>query len=84
MWWTSRIRLDQHPASVHSGLCESLSIRIKTNFLNIIIYCMLYTSVLGVASKQLRLLRGRGGDSTTVVNSLSPQISELVEDAIAS
>ena len=35
------------------------------------------------ASKQLRLLDGRVGDSTTVVNSLSPQMSELVEDAIA-
>ena len=34
-------------------------------------------------SKQLRLLRGRIGDSTTSVNSLSPQMSELVEDAVA-
>ena len=34
--------------------------------------------------KQLRLLHGRVRDSTTVVNSLSPQMSELVEDAIAS
>ena len=42
------------------------------------------TWILGVASKQLRLLYGRVGDSTTVVNSLSPQMSELVEDAIAS
>ena len=32
----------------------------------------------------LRLLHGRVGDSTTVVNSLSLQMSELVEDAIAS
>ena len=40
--------------------------------------------ILGVASKQLRLLHGRVGDSTTVENSMSPQISELVEDAIAS
>ena len=40
--------------------------------------------ILGVASKQLRLLHGRVGDSTIVVNSLSPQMSELVEDAIAS
>ena len=39
---------------------------------------------LGVASKQLRLLHGRVGDSTIVVNSLSSQISVLVEDAIAS
>ena len=37
-----------------------------------------------MASKQLRLLDGRVGDSTTVVNSLSPQISELVEDAVTS
>ena len=37
---------------------------------------------LGVASKQLTLLHGRVGDSTIVVNSLSPQMSELVEDTI--
>ena len=43
-----------------------------------------YTWILGVSSKQLRLLRGRVGDSTIVVKSLSPQMSELVEDAIAS
>ena len=49
-----------------------------------ILYTYLDTWILGVASKQLRLLRGRVGDSTTVVNSLSPQMSELVEDAIAS
>ena len=42
------------------------------------------TWILGVASKQLRLLHGRVGDSTIVVNSLSPQMSELVDDAIAS
>ena len=40
--------------------------------------------LLGVASRQLRLLHGRVGDSTTAVSSLSPQMSELVEDAIAS
>ena len=40
--------------------------------------------ILGVVSKQLRLLHGRVGDSTTSVNSLSPQMSELVEDAVAS
>ena len=38
--------------------------------------------ILGVVSKQLRLLHGRVGDSTTSVNSLSPQITELVEDAV--
>ena len=42
------------------------------------------SQLLGVASKQLRLLHGRVGDSTIVVNSLSPQMRELVEDAIAS
>ena len=42
------------------------------------------TWILGVASKQLRLLHGRVEDSTIVVNSLSPQMSELVEDAISS
>ena len=40
--------------------------------------------ILGVALKQLRLLHGRVGDSTIVENSLSPQMSQLVEDAIAS
>ena len=43
-----------------------------------------YTWILGVASKQPKLLHGRVGNSTIVVNSLSPQMSELVEDAIAS
>ena len=41
--------------------------------------------VLGVVSKKIKLLHGRVGDSTcTSVNSLSPQMSELVEDAVAS
>ena len=48
------------------------------------IYTYLDIWILGVASKQLRLLHGRVGDSTIVVNSLSPQMSELVKDAIAS
>ena len=47
-------------------------------------YLYLLTWIPGVASKQLRLVHGRVGDSTTVVNSLSPQMSDLVEDAIAS
>ena len=42
------------------------------------------TWILGEVSKQLRLLHGRVGDSTTLVNSLRTQMSELVEDAIAS
>ena len=42
------------------------------------------TWVLGVALKQVRLLHGRVADSTTLVNSLNPQMSELVQDAIAS
>ena len=59
------------------------------NFIDKILYlyCIivyLLTWILGVASKQLRVLHGRVGDSTTVVNSLSPQMRELVEDAIAS
>ena len=41
-------------------------------------------TLLGVVSKQLRLLHGRVEDFTTSVNFLSPQMSELVEDAIAS
>ena len=44
----------------------------------------IHTWILWVALKQLRLLHGRVGDSTTVVNSLSPQMSELVKDDIAS
>ena len=44
----------------------------------------IHTWLLGVATKQLRLLHGRVGDSTIVVNFLSPEMSELVEDAIAS
>ena len=43
-----------------------------------------FTRMLEVVSKQLRLLRDRLVDSTTLVNSLSPQMSELVEDAVAS
>ena len=42
------------------------------------------TWILGVVLKQLRLLRGRVGDSITLVNSLSPQMSELVEDCVVS
>ena len=37
-----------------------------------------------MVSKHLRLLRGRDGDSTTLINSVGPQMSELVEDAVAS
>ena len=44
----------------------------------------LLTRILGVVSKQLRLLHGRVRDSTTSVNYLSPQMSEVVEDAVAS
>ena len=55
----------------------------KIKFYIVFIFFFLRYS-LGVASKQLRLLHGRVGDSTTVVNSLSFQMSELVEDAIAS
>ena len=53
---------------------------------NIMAICVniMDTWILGVASKQLRLLHGRVGESTTLVNSLSPQMSELVEDAVAS
>ena len=42
------------------------------------------TWILGVVSKQLRLLHGPVVDSTTSVNYLSSQMSELVEDAVAS
>ena len=42
------------------------------------------TWILGVVSNQLKLLHGRVGDSTTLVNSLTPEMSELVEDAAAS
>ena len=57
-------------------------------FLFSVLHCnnasSLLTWRLGVVSKQLRLLHGRVGDSVIVVNSLSTQMSELVEDAIAS
>ena len=59
------------------------SLALMINIHSIILYYLL-TWILGVASKQLRLLHGRIGDSTIVVNSLSLQMSELVEDAIAS
>ena len=44
----------------------------------------LLTLILGVVSKQIRLLHGRVGETTTLVNSLSTQMSELSEDAVAS
>ena len=44
----------------------------------------LLTWILRIASKPLRLLHGRVGDSTIVVNSSSAQMSDLVEDTIAS
>ena len=44
----------------------------------------LLTRLLAVVSKHLRLLHGRVGDPITLVNSLSPQMSELVEDVVAS
>ena len=47
-------------------------------------YTWILSWILGLVSKQLRLLRGLVGDSTTLVNSLSPQMSELVEDAVVS
>ena len=59
--------------------CTSVHKRIFTCALG-----YLDTCILGVASKQLRLLHGRVVDSTIVVNSLSPQMSELVEDAVDS
>ena len=46
--------------------------------------CSHSTWILGVVSKQLRLLHGRVEASTTPVNSLSTQMGKLVEDAIAS
>ena len=71
-------------------LLLSLLIAIHISSLNWLIsgvcymHVYLYTCILGVVSKQLRLLHGRVGESTTLVNSLSPQMSELVEDAVAS
>ena len=47
-------------------------------------YTYLDTWILGVVSQELRLLHGRVGNSTTLVNSLSLQMSELVEDAVDS
>ena len=42
----------------------------------------LFTWILGVVSKQLRLLHNRVGDSITLVNFLSHNIGLLVEDAV--
>ena len=55
-------------------------------FIVVIILLLTYllTYILGVVSKQLRLLHGRVGDSTASVNSLSPQMSALVENAVTS
>ena len=51
----------------------------------LVLHVYLLTWILGVSSKLLmRLLHGRVEDSTTVVNSLSPRMSELVEDAVVS
>ena len=59
--------------------CHPVSLPCKGR--NILIFV---TWKLGVASKQLRPLHGWVEDSTIVVNSLSHQMSELVEDATAS
>ena len=55
-----------------SVFCLSLLLSVN------LVYVYLDTWILGVTSKQLRLLHGRVRDSTIVVNSLSPQMSELV------
>ena len=49
-----------------------------------LILTYLLTWIIGVVLKQLRLLHGQVEDSTTLVNSLSPQMSQLVKDAVAS
>ena len=61
------------------------------SYLNIVSLQVVYLSekfshLLGYLEwfQQLRLLHGRIRGSTTLVNSLSPQMSELVEDAVAS
>ena len=43
----------------------------------------LLTWILGVVSKQLGLLHGRVGDTHHFGKFLEPQMSELVEDAVA-
>ena len=63
-------------------LPESQLQHLKQNGTPCIYYIL--TWILGVVSKQLRLLHGRVRDSTTSVNYLSPQMSELDEDAVAS
>ena len=64
--------------------CLQSDVIIGYRFLCVEIGSYLDTWILGVVSKQLKLLHGRVGDSTTSVNSLSPQISELVDDSVAS
>ena len=67
---------------VHSVTQSECSTPLKTKYEHAPTWIL--TWILGVVSKQLRLLHGRVGDSTTSVNSMSPQMSELVEDAVAS
>ena len=50
----------------------------------LVILCDTYLDTWSGFKAAIRLLHGRVGDSTTLVNSLSPQMSELVEDAIPS
>ena len=78
---------------IHSNYVDKRNCKI-THIFNLVIcfhtVCLkkkgiVYTWVLGVvASKQLRLIHGRVWDSATLVNSLCPQMRELVEDAISS
>ena len=57
---------------------------LATIYLDTYLHGCLLTWILGVVLKQLRLLHGLVRDSTMLVNSLSPQMSELVKDTIAS
>ena len=65
-------------------LISRYCIDVKTKNMELVIEILMLTWILGVVPKQLRLLHGRVGDSTTLVNSLSSQMSELGEDAVAS
>ena len=80
----TRARLQLQLQAYNSILNVKTQMSLNSNDNLVVDVESVYTWILGVASKQLRLLHGRVGDSTIVVNSLSPQMRELVEDAIAS
>ena len=65
--------------SFYDGILPLLIVCHKNSYvITVFTTTYLLTWILEVASKQLRMLHGPVGDSTTSLNSLSPQMSELV------